>query len=330
MTRAKRHHYVPASYLARFGENGSVLVRRRGKSTMYPTNVKNVAVEGGFYEITGDDGQPSDSVERALAGLESKALTALTGVEQSQRLPSPGSSDREALATFLAVQFTRTPLNRERIMFPVRVARYAGDREIDATLMAEYLEREHLGFRPQDSEVRGALDLTQYMLGEREFFTKDNAIRLAFSAVEPLERVILGMHWSLEVARKPRLVTSDAPLVLWRPPTSRAQFEGLGLNNAEEVRFPINPAMQLLLTHQVREPVTRIEPDRVRACNADLASACYQVVVGHPQRERQLRLLELRARRPVVRFNTGPGYRTMPDGTSEYMGEILHSWVPWH
>jgi hypothetical protein len=328
MTRAKRHHYVPAAYLARFGLGGQVLVRRRGRSTMYATSVKNVAVEGGFYEIAGEDGQPSDVVERALAGLEGAALSALGDAERNQRLPPLGSPARSTLATFLAVQFTRTPLNRERIMFPERVARYAGSREIDVALMVEYLEREHLGFRPQDSEVRAALDLAHYMLREPEFFTRDNAIRMAFSTVEAVEQVMLRMHWCLEIARKPRLITSDAPFVLWRSPAPRDQFEGFGLENAEEARFPISPAMQLLLTHQARGPVTQIEPDRVRACNADMALACYRVVVGHPRRERQLQLLSLPARRPVVRFNKGPGYRVMPDGTDEYMGEILHSWVP--
>ncbi|MEV4201493.1 DUF4238 domain-containing protein [Micromonospora globbae] len=328
MTRAKRHHYVPAAYLSRFGEGGSILVRRRGKPAMYATSVKNVAVEGGFYEITGDDGQPSDVIERALAGLEGAALSVLNDVEQNQQLPPLVSPARSTLATFLAVQFTRTPLHRERIMFPEQVARYARGREIDAALMAEYLEREYLGFRPQDSEVRAALDLTQYMLRDRDLFTRDNAIRLAFSTVAAIEQLLLGMHWSLEVARKPRFITSDAPLVLWRTPTPRDQFEGFGLKNAEEVRFPISPAMQLILTHTGRDPLTRIEPDRVRACNADTALACYKVLVGHPRRERQLQMLDLPGVRPAVRFNTGPGYRVMPDGTEEYMGEILHSWVP--
>src|SRR5690606_34191318 len=118
MTRAKRHHYVPAAYLAGFGEGGSVLVRRRHRPAMYVTSVKNVAVEGGFYEVLGDDGQPSDAIERGLASLEGEALVALREVEQSQQVPPVGSSARSTLATFLAVQFTRTPLHRERIMFP--------------------------------------------------------------------------------------------------------------------------------------------------------------------------------------------------------------------
>jgi hypothetical protein len=328
MARAKRHHYVPAAYLARFGESDSVLVRRRGEDKLYTPHVKNVAVEGGFYEVLDAHGQPSDAVERALADLEGAALSALTEIDQREQLPPVGSAVRRTLGTFLAVQFTRTPFHRERILFPERVARYAGSREIDASLMAEYLEQIHLGFKPHDNEVRAALDLVQYLLRDREFFTKDNAIRLAFGTVNQLEQAILGMHWSLEIARKPRLITSDAPLVLWRKPTFRDRFEGIGLMNAEEVRFPIIPGMQLVLTHQYREPVTRVKPDRVHASNADMALACYRVVVGHPRRERQLRQLDLPARRPVVRFNTGPGYQAGRDGTSEYMGDILHTWVP--
>jgi hypothetical protein len=328
VTRAKRHHYVPAAYLARFGEADSVLVRRRAVPGTFVTAVKNVAVESGFYEVTGDDGRPSDEVERALSTMEGPALAALRAIEASHDLPAPGSQDRAVLATFLALQFTRTPFHREWLLFPVRVARYAGDREIDLALMTEYLERVHLGFKPRETEARAALDLVQYMLPERELFSRENVIRLGFSSLDMLGEVMFSMRWSLEIARKPRLVTSDSPLVLWRRPTPRDQFEGLGLKNAEEVRFPLSPAVQLVLTHKGREAVTRIEPDRVRACNADMALGCYKLLIGHPQRKRQLQLLDLPAWRPAIRFNTGPGYQMNPDGTEEYMGEILHQWVP--
>lgn len=130
MARAKRHHYVPAAYLARFGEGEYVMVRRRNEPKMYETNVKNVAVESGFYEILDVDGQPSDALERELSSLESAALSALTKVEQNERLPPVGSAARSILATFFAVQFTRTPLNRERIMFAERVAQYVGSRTL--------------------------------------------------------------------------------------------------------------------------------------------------------------------------------------------------------
>ena len=333
MARAKRHHYVPAAYLARFGEDDSVLVRRRGAPQMYTTHVKNVAVESGFYEVVGVDGEPSDAIERALGDVvESAALRVLTEIDRERRLPAVGSDSRAILATFLAVQFTRTPLHREQILFPERVATYAGSREIDAALMSEYLEKVHLGFKPQYGEVQGALDYVSYVLQDRQLFTKlftkDNAIRLAFSTVNELERLMLEMHWSLEIARKPGFIASDAPLVLWRRPSFRDRFEGFGLTNAEEARIPISPAMQLVLTHIERDPVRRVEPGRVLASNADLAYACYRVVVGHPGSERRLRLLDLPARRLVVRFDEKPGYRVGPNGAREPLGDVLHTWVP--
>jgi hypothetical protein len=147
---------------------------------MYVTSVINVAVEAGFYEVRDAEGEPTDAVERALAGLEGTAGAALTTIEQTQQLPPNGSVERETLATFLAVQFTRTPDHRELILFPERVAKYAADRAIDADLMTEYLQKVHLGFKPQDGEVRGALDFTHVALQDRASLTKDTAIRLTF------------------------------------------------------------------------------------------------------------------------------------------------------
>lgn len=158
--------------------------------------------------------------------------------------------------------------------------------------------------------------------------SKEAAIRLSMSTVQPCAEALQQRYWTLEVARKPRLVTSDAPLVLWQPRTERDQYKGFGLADATEIRFPISPAMQIVLTSERRDAVVFVEPDRVRACNADLALASHKMIIGHPRRERQLRQMHLPGRRPVLRFNTGPGYRTGPDGEQQYIGDILHIWVP--
>jgi hypothetical protein len=67
---------------------------------------------------------------------------------------------------------------------------------------------------------------------------------------------------------------------------------GLGINNAEEIRFPISPAMQLVLSPESRVPIRRIEHARVRTCNADVALACYSAAIGHPRRRQQLERLK--------------------------------------
>nr|BFE56432.1 hypothetical protein GCM10020063_009580 [Dactylosporangium thailandense] len=133
------------------------------------------------------------------------------------------------MAIFLAVQYTRTAMHRERVMFPVRFAEYAGDQERTRELMAGYLHQVHLGFRPEAGEVQAAWDSAVFALQDPEALSKDAAIRLSMSTVEPCAAVLQQRHWRLEVTRKPRFITSDAPLVLWRPPCERDRYEGFGL-----------------------------------------------------------------------------------------------------
>lgn len=62
----KRHHHVPRRYLERFAVDGKVLVRRRDGKT-FETNPVNVAVESGFYDVSGRTGGKPADVEGILA-----------------------------------------------------------------------------------------------------------------------------------------------------------------------------------------------------------------------------------------------------------------------
>ncbi len=105
-------------------------------------------------------------------------------------------------------------------------------------------------------------------------------------------------HWRLEVSRKPNFLTSDAPLVVWRPHTASDAFSEFGLKLS-----------------------------RVGNCNQDIADSCQHVVVGHPDRHAALDKVELRKQSPALRFNVGPSIRENPDGNHEPMGDILHTWT---
>jgi hypothetical protein len=98
--------------------------------------------------------------------------------------------------------------------------------------------------------------------------------------------------------------------------------------NSEEVRFPLDVGHQLVLTDEARPASIRVEPARVRACNADVAGTCYRFIVGHPDRQKPLEEVALAARRPAVRFNLGPGYKVSRGGTHKPMGDVIHMRVP--
>ncbi|MFJ6385889.1 DUF4238 domain-containing protein [Kitasatospora sp. NPDC092039] len=330
MSDPKLHHYVPQAYLARFGRDGKVKVRRRYPPKTHITNVKNIAAETGFYTVTDENGRPSAVIEHELSRLETQSIEVLRRLDKAGTPPAVGSDDRELLCLYLAVQMTRTPRKRTGSLFGRKVTAYANGREVDLSLITEYLTRIHLGHPPRAAEAQGALD---YYHGMRSMNggsdpTRDEAVMLPFSSVDVCIPYFRAQHWRLEISRKPAFLTSDAPLVLWRPETPDDAYRGFGLEGAHEIRFPVSPTTQLVLVPgRPGASTEEIKISRVISCNQDLADSCEQIVVGHPERHAALDRVQLSRRGPTLRFNTAPGIQKNPDGTEEPIGDILHMYT---
>jgi hypothetical protein len=151
----KRQHQVSRGYLNRFAIDESVLVRRRDGRT-FETNTLNVAVETGFYDLPTAQGGKSGRVEHMLANLDGLALKILRWIDAHGIPPAVGTKERHELAVVLAFQLARTTEKRELTLFADRVSAFAGKRELSKELVADYLEREHLGFRPRKNEAEAA------------------------------------------------------------------------------------------------------------------------------------------------------------------------------
>jgi hypothetical protein len=152
-----RHHFVPRFYLERFAEVHRVHVRRRD-GVSFASATTNVAVECGFYDLYDAEGQRSTSVEDVLSDIEGAGAAAFQHIDEAGSPPERDSRLRNAMCVFMAVQFTRTPEQRERTLFPVRLASHLGDRPLSRELVAQFLEDVHLGFRPSASEIQGACE----------------------------------------------------------------------------------------------------------------------------------------------------------------------------
>jgi hypothetical protein len=176
MSRAKRHHFVPRAYLERFGRDDRVAVRWRVAGRVIVTRTLNVAVESGFYTTEASDGSTSVVLEERLADIDGEADQAIEAVISNGAPPAPGSSQRETLAYCLAIQKSRTPEARALASFPNDVLAYAGNRAVDHELIAEYLERVHLGFKPKTGEIAGALT---YMRASTELYSPPPADSVA-------------------------------------------------------------------------------------------------------------------------------------------------------
>jgi hypothetical protein len=328
MSAAKLHHYVPQAYLARFGADCQVKVRRRPPGSTHRSHVKNVAAQTGFYTLTNEDGSASLVVEERLSDLENAGIQAIRTIDETGEPPAVGSEDRETLCLYLAVQMARTPKKRTAVLFPHDVEAYAADRPVDRALIAEYLERRHLGSKPSAGEVEGAWTFFHGTRSERGANPQNEAVVATLGSIAPYLRHFRARHWRLETCRKPAFLTSDAPLVLWWPPTELDDQRGGGLENAAELRFPLNPYHQLVLVPGTGTSVRDVGPARAAACNQDLADSCERVIVGHPDRHAWLERPELRERGPVLRFNMAPLLNQLPDGRVEETGrDVLHLWT---
>lgn len=123
-----RDHFVPQMYLKRFARarsNGhQITVSTRDLTTTFRANVRDVAVQSGFYWGTDPDGVPHHHMEEFLAALEGKATTALRSVlDSGTRLsddalpPWPPRMDvRLSLAWWIAAQILRTVRQRTRLV----------------------------------------------------------------------------------------------------------------------------------------------------------------------------------------------------------------------
>jgi hypothetical protein len=102
----------------------------------------------------------------------------------------------------------------------------------------------------------------------------------------------------------------------------------VGVGNAEELRYPLDPTKQLVLSKKQRPSSVRITTDRVVGCNQDLLAGCHRFVCRRSLARASDDAHELKPHRPVLRFNEGPLYERQPGGGKAHKGEMLHAWVP--
>ena len=214
----------------------------RRDGTSFESDPINVAVESGFYDVSDGSGGTSSEVEEWLARVEGPAHTALTGIDQTSRPPAPGSEAREKLALFLALQMTRTTQHRERVLFPKRVADWAGDRRLTKDLVADYLRTEHLGFAPHEREVEGAFSYVSEHLKDPGVVTPTFAVEMMFQSADELVGTILALKWTVEkLDGRGGFITSDVPVIPWRKVTRRDNHERARHRQGRGAPLPSRP-----------------------------------------------------------------------------------------
>lgn len=218
--------------------------------------------------------------------------------------------------------------SKVRETFPLEAAEFTGERPISRDGMYRFLTAEHLGEPPRESEVQGALIFANYVLSKGEP-TKQESFSILFGIAErELAPRIARMAWAVEASPQRAFVTTDRPVAVWRRNPQNLKRMGVGLENADEVRFPLGPHHLLVLRPRYPEHHTVVEPERAAQVNHHLAAACYDIVIGRLADRTDLEQFDLRPKRPSVRFNVGPLVEIDAHGRSTPTDrEILHMYT---
>jgi hypothetical protein len=327
-TGTKRSHFIPVTYLRAWANDSEqVAARRRDTTKVYSPNVINVAVEAGLYG-SGAVGQSREELFCSLEETWPRLRDALTrrGGEVEVEL-------RSEVSLFAAIQLVRTRESIALAEFTSSFAGFSARRPASKDDMRAFLAEHWLKFPPSDTEVEAAwaIALAHQQL-RSEPLSRDEAISVLLKVAIDIVPRLAALHWVVEHCREPMLFTSDRPVMCWRPRSPRDGYEGIGIENAEEIRMPLTPHDLLIMRpFGVDGGIDPVPSQRFERVNAAVASQCHDLVVAAPSRMRELQVLPMATHRPVLRFNMASGVRVTPDGRGRWKGHIkVHYWVPAH
>jgi len=271
MRDARKHHYIPRSYLGNFGNSNGKVFRINtidiDNKNKFKTNVENVASEKDFYKLkTADDPLV---IEKFLSGIEGNTKRAINYIEKYQEIPNDDLFDY--MINFIACLAVRVPKKRnqtEKTITDVyeRVMALCLFDEKRWNTIIERVKKDNENLPNVDyKEVKKFFDEKRYKLDISQDYLVGNFLKMASTICDLLP----SRNWGLVQSECPRgFITSDNPVILtWtkdhfmknRPP-------GYGLLGTT-VRLPITPQFLLIGTYEPLKKLSIFNIKQVAATN---------------------------------------------------------------
>lgn len=305
---AKRHHYVPRTYLGRFSDPEGFLRVFRKDPPHGPFRQKPEATgfERYYYSHIREDGtRDDDRFERLFSEVETDWPDIVVNL-QARRTEFEKASQ---LIVFLGLMRVRGPAFRDTIELSMGDVSLAQLKSLDA---AGRLPPPPEGFENLIDNVRVAIDPQQSLE--------------AMARILPDIGQLLGsLSWDVlhNVTDVP-FITSDNPMIYYDPKvTSARRFPyTIRPGGPVEALFPVTPRMLLRGRRSPIRPLighrTLLEPRRVRSYNRTIARYGYRVVFASSDAEDRTIKANL-AVSPVARFDKVPG----PNGSQYGIAQMV-------
>lgn len=315
MSRVKRQHFNPQTYLRRFADDDEqVMVYDRITGKTWKTHVRNAAVEKDLYTVYDPDGNPSDVYETTWIQWFDDGVADVIAKLLHPNAPLT-DADQKFLCMFLAFQHMRSPYMRQTmgnftdLMVRSELAANVEGKsaeEINQFIdewLADFPEEERERFRKIGHDLSIPLEIDT-----------EAWIRASLRHVPGIAESLETRAWALVEVQDASLLTADIPLALAGP-------HALRIESAPSIIWPVSPSRVLLLgppgSHDGRSfKRIVVRSDFAPGVNQQIALAAARHIFWHPETD------------PVtgIILPTGPHTNTVGDitiGTEERFFDVI-------
>lgn len=246
----RKHHVIPASYLARWERDARIRVTETDSKRTYTPSPEKAARETDFYSLASEDLDshkiPPLLMETILSQIEGSAKPTIDLLLDSG--PAALSPlDALGFAQFLAFQVTRGRACRAQIMAMANAGMLKLWEGISDEGIAARLKEQGSDHSP-DAVAGVRKMLREWEDGKWTMAPQPAAlVGYAASAAEPLAMTFLARPWRIYKSVMP-MITCDEPVVpVPLPSGNRREYTGLA--TAGVVLFPLDPHHLLAMFH---------------------------------------------------------------------------------
>jgi len=268
MAKARKHHYIPRSYLNRFATNDELVVLDFINKKRFIASPQNIGHIRDFYYVDGEDVGNENMVESYFSKVENSAKSVITDYVNTMRLPK--GRDWTNLVEFVASMYVRVPRFRYE---------YVEIAEGFLNMRAQHVLANPDSREYKDLAKHGMPEELLKDVSELQVTPHQNQYVLAMlKPIPKLVEVINQMSPTLIYScGSSRFITSDNPIVLFDP--KRDPYHGSGwVKDSIEVYFPLSPRTCLLLRWHSKNSILSFHDKQVAMVNSLLISSTTQYI----------------------------------------------------
>ena len=293
----RKHHLIPASYLARWSLRGRIRVTESTSKHTYLTAPEKAARETDFYSLASADLDSHDIppllLETILSRVEGTAKATIEVLLQG----GPAALtlvDALGFAQFLAFQYVRGRAFREQLMALSNAGMLKMWEGVTDEGIAARLKQQGTDPTPE-AVATMRKTLNEWKSGDLRIGPQPAAqAGYAAAAAEQIALVFLARPWRIYHSAMP-MITCDEPVVPVAGPRGNRR-ENAGLSTAGVVLFPLDPHFLLAMFHPdlgldevaLYQELDPIEADEI---NCELAAHSDRWLFEQPGRTRTLTLI---------------------------------------